>query len=348
MTMLFPKTRDEWLKLRHAHTSSTESPALFGLSPYMTAYELGVMKQRPEPDPEFEANERMRWGIRLQHAIARGIGEEYGVKVRSLSGYATHSFGHVRMGASFDYEVIGVATHDDGNKVEVKDALLQDLYEQHGSGILEIKNVDGLIFRNEWKTDEGVEPPAHIEVQVQHQLACCAKQWAAIGVLVGGNDLHLLTRLRDNDVIKAIENRSEQFWRDLAAGILPPVTLPADADIISKVYRVAEPGKLIDAQPGAADEGRGATLTALFREYKSAAAAEKAATEAKDTAKAKVLLEIQNAERVLLPGGHTISATTVAECEIPAYTRKSYRLLRFTESKPKAAKKSKSDTAVEA
>lgn len=338
MTMLYPKSREEWLKLRHAHVSSTEVAALFGLSPYMTAYELGVMKQQPDPDPEFEANERMRWGIRLQHAIARGIGEEYGVKVRAMSGYATHSYGHVRAGASFDYEIIGIAADDAGAEVVVDDTLLQDHYREHGSGILEIKNVDGLVFRNQWNVDGLVEPPAHIEVQVQHQMACCAKKWAAIGALVGGNTLTLLTRTRDEDVIKAVLDKCEAFWRDLSRGVLPPVELPADAGIIGKVYRVAEPGRMIDAQPGAEHEARAEALTALFREYKAAAAAEKAGKEAKDTAKAKILMEIGAAERVLLPGGLTISATTVAEAQIPAYTREAYRLLRLTEQKPKATK----------
>jgi len=338
MTMLYPKGRDEWLALRHKYVSSTESTALFGLSPYMTAYELGVMKRQPEPDPDFEGNERMRWGIRLQHAIAKGIGEEYGVKVRALSGYATHSFGHVRMGASFDYEIIGIALDESGNEVVADDTLLQDFYRQSGPGILEIKNVDSLVFRNDWKHEEGIDPPAHIEVQVQHQLACCAKKWAAIGVLVGGNTLHLVTRTRDDEVIKVILERCEAFWRDLDKGILPPVELPADAAIIAKVYRVAEPGKLIDAQPGAEHADKAEALTTLFREYKAAAATEKAGKEAKDTAKAKILMEIGAAERVLLPGGLTISATTVAEAQIPAYTREAYRLLRLTEQKPKAAK----------
>jgi putative phage-type endonuclease len=327
MTMIVPKSRAEWLALRHKYVSSTESAALFGLSPYMTAYELAVQKQCPEPDPDWAGNERMKWGIRLQHAIAKGIAEEYGVKIRALNGYSTHSLGHVKAGASFDYEIVGIVDGEYSG-----DTILRDLYAKHGAGVLEIKNVDGLVFRDQWKSDDGIEPPAHIEIQVQHQLACIARQWAAIGVLVNGNTLHLMTRERDDDVIKAVLTACERFWTDLGKGILPPVELPADAAIISQVYRIAEPGKVIDA-----DE----EIEALCAEYRAAADRATAAEAEKNTAKAKILMKIGDAERVI-GAAFTISAGTVGECEV-SYTRKAYRNVRITAVK---AKKSTSKETV--
>lgn len=314
----YPKTRDEWLALRHQYVSSTEVSALFGLSPYTTAFELAVMKKATTPDDR-EASERMEWGIRLQNSIARGIADKYGVKARAISGYAVDGFVHCRMGASFDYEIVGIKEGDFSG-----DSVLRDKYAEHGAGVLEIKNVDWLAF-TKWHGDGGIEAPAHIEIQVQHQLACIARHWAAIGVLVGGNKLELLVRERDLDVSKALRAKCETFWANLDKGIMPPVELPADATIIATMYRYAEPGKILDAQGDAA-------ITAICREYRDAAQAEKAASDAKSAAKAKLLMAIGDAERVLADG-YTVSAGVTAEAEIPAYTRKAFRNIRVTAKK---------------
>lgn len=332
--MEYPKTREEWLALRHKNISSTEASALFGLSPYTTAFELAVVKKQPSHNnefSEFEGNERSEWGLVQQRAIAGRVAARYGVKVRAITGYAIHSYTHCRMGASFDYEIIGITDDPTFDR----DPILRDMYQEHGAGLLEIKNVDYLVFRDQWGEDDDGrrEAPAHIEIQVQHQLACIGRMWGAIGVLVAGNKLELLVRLKDHEVNMAIAKKCEKFWFDLEKGIMPPVELPADADIIGKLYRYSTPGKVLDVQ---ADPDE--TITALCAEYKAAAAAAKDYEEAKQTAKAKLLLLIGDAERVLAKDGWSISATTLADTEIEAHTRKGYRNVRINRSKPKKEK----------
>jgi predicted phage-related endonuclease len=92
MTVHNPKSKDEWLALRHKYVSSTESSALKGLSPYMTKFELYYAKKEPNPT-SFEMSERMEWGLRMEEAIARAVAEKYGVElfhgkrpVRSVAG----------------------------------------------------------------------------------------------------------------------------------------------------------------------------------------------------------------------------------------------------------------------
>lgn len=311
MTMHYPKSREDWLKLRHQYVGSTESSALFGLNKYATAYELGVIKQSAEPI-EYEGNERTEWGLALQFVIARKIAEEHGVKVRAMNGYAVNN----GMGASFDYEIVGVTTEPDA------DSEVGKLYRKHGAGVLEIKNVDGLIYRNEWTAEEA---PAHIEVQVQHQLECCEREWAVIGVLVGGNKLVTLLRLRDAAVGLAIARKVQEFWKNLNAGILPAVKLPDDADIIAKVYKYAEPGQVKDAQ-GDAD------IADLCIQYYDAGHAVKVAEMVRATAKAQLLQLIGTAEKVLCDG-YTISCGVVGETEVAAYTRQAYRNFQVRQKK---------------
>jgi predicted phage-related endonuclease len=298
--------------------SSTEVSALFGLNQYVTAFELAVMKKAAAPDDR-EAGERADWGTRLQDAIAQGVSERYGVKVRAMNGYATHAASDAKMGASFDYEIIGLI---DGATPE--NNVLREKYTLLGAGVLEIKNVDWLVFK-QWDTDSGLEAPAHIEIQVQHQLACVGRKWAAIGVLIGGNKLELLIRNFDNAVAASLLKKCTAFWYNLDNGVMPPVELPADAALIASIYNYAEPGKVIDAQ--ADDE-----LTAIVKRYSEAAQAAKAADADKATAKAELLMRIGDAERVLVTG-FTVSAGAVGEAEIPAYTRKGYRNVRITAKK---------------
>jgi hypothetical protein len=77
------------------------------------------------------------------------------------------------MGASFDFEIVGI----EDQRAGTIPLTLQELFLQHGPGILEIKNVDRAVFASDWlKVDEEnegskfIEPPGHIDIQLQHQL----------------------------------------------------------------------------------------------------------------------------------------------------------------------------------
>lgn len=318
--MLYPKTRAEWLTIRADHVSSTESSALFGMNPYTTAFELAVLKQSKDTT-EYEANERMQWGTRLQRVIAEGIGEDFGVKVRAVSGYASAG----KIGASFDFEIVGF------EKKDAENPILEDLYEQHGPGVLEIKNVDSWIFKQQWSEVDGqIEAPAHIELQVQHQLECIEREWAAIGVLVGGNRQVLITRMRDHDVGARIRAKVDGFYKMLAKGEMPPVTLPQDAEVIRKLYGYAEAGSVRDCQ----QDDHDAALHALVRAHIEATAAKSAAEKHHKSTGAALLMAIGTAEKVLFTDA-TVSASMVAPTHVEAYDRAGYRNLRVYPKKVK-------------
>jgi predicted phage-related endonuclease len=283
------------------------------MNKYLTAYELAVGKRSEKPQ-EWEGNERSEWGQALQETIAKRFAEHFGVKIRQLSAYATiEDFG---VGASFDYEIVGSLAAAGANEV-------QQAYLDHGPGVLEIKNVDGLIYRNEWEDDEA---PPHIELQVQTQLMCIGRHWGMIAVLVGGNRLVTLYREADAEVWAVIGKKVREFWKNTRAGVFPPLTLPQDAELVAAMFKYSDPDKLLDWQDRE-------DIQALCKEYVHAAALEKHGKQNKDSTKAKILMLIGNAERVLVDG-FNLSAGTVSEAEIPAYTRSAYRNLRVTEKKP--------------
>ncbi len=224
-----------------------------------------------------------------------------------------------KIGASFDFEIVGLRDEWKGPQSE-----LRGFYQQHGPGVLEIKNVDNWIFKQEWHEVEGfLEAPPHIELQVQHQLLCIERLWSAIGVLVGGNRQILIVRMRDDDANNAIRAKIARFWANLAQGKMPPVTLPQDAEIIRKLYRYAEPGKILDFQK---DEN--SAIHMLAQQHLEAVQFKSEAEKlAKGTA-ANLLMAIQDAEKVLFPD-MTVNAGVVKAAHVDAYERAAYRNLRI-------------------
>jgi putative phage-type endonuclease len=305
-------TEADWLAHRQRDVTSTESAALFGMSPYVTAFDLWHRK-RSGTAPEFKQNDRMKWGNRLEAAIAHGIAEEQGWEIRPMKEYMRDP--DARLGSSFDFVITSL-----GEPVH-----------------LEIKNVDYLAFRDGWiEHDDGsIEAPEHIEMQVQHQMAVSGFKRAFIGAFIGGNRGVVIERERDEDVIRAIRHRVAEFWRTVDAGQEPEPVMPDDAQTLIRMNQYAQPGKVLDAS---SDE----EIARLVDEYRQANAAKKNAEEDAEVAKARLLEAIGDAEKVLLPG-YTISASMIADTPPTLITdemvgqtyggRKGYRNLRITAKK---------------
>lgn len=307
---LHPATRSDWLALRGNDVTSTEVSALFGSSKYFTAYELALVKTG-EIDDQFKDNERSDWGSRFEEAIARGVGEVYGVAVRRKAEYMR--LPEIRMGASFDFEITGIDPQSDG------DDILRRMYETHGPGLLEIKNVDYFIFRDEWLAGAEPEAPAHIEIQVQQQLHVSGFAWACIAALVGGNKLHLIIRFRDGLVCERLAERVRSFWVDLDAGVYPPVVYPDDNEIIRELHSFAEPGSTLDATGRNAPDG----LLDLIERYNQCSRIYYKVKDQRDTARAKLLQMIGAVERVKTDIA-VISCKSVPEKRV-RMTRKAFR-----------------------
>ena len=62
-------SEQHWLELRTRDLTSTDVAALFGLSPYKTAFEL-FHEKRDGQVVKLKPNERMKWGNRFESAIA--------------------------------------------------------------------------------------------------------------------------------------------------------------------------------------------------------------------------------------------------------------------------------------
>lgn len=312
-TTLIPASEAEWLSFRTQDITSTEAAALFGAGTYCkTPYELYHRKTGAIAE-DFEGNERTRWGNRLEGPIAYGIAEDLGLIVEPFKTYIRIE--EARMGASFDFRIVGLAESYSG------DETYRDLFREHGHGIMEVKNVDGLQFRRAWLDDgETIEAPLHIEFQVQHQLEVADLNWSIIAPLVGGNTPRPIFRLRDRATGEALRTKAAELWARIASGTPPEPDFSKDGKAIAKVY-VENDGSAVDLS----DDPR---VGALCRAYKKAAADEAAAKKVKDAKKAE-LLTIIKAAKSATTLGYKISAGT-NKPSFRAYYREGYEKMTVT------------------
>jgi putative phage-type endonuclease len=205
----------QWLAERAKDVTSTEVSALFGLSPYLTEFELFHQK-RDGVTVKFEPNERMKWGNRLESAIAHGAAEDMGWSIAKFNVYMRDQA--ARIGSSFDFEIKSSA---------------------NGPGILEVKNVDWVQYQKNWIDDGNgnIEAPEHIELQVQHQMEIADYNWCAIVALVGGNEQKIVLRNRDRDIGKSIRERTGEFWNRVQSNTAPSADYTRDAEFIIKQLR---------------------------------------------------------------------------------------------------------------
>lgn len=304
------ESREQWLAERAKDVTSTEVSALFGLSPYLTEFELFHQK-RDGVIVTLEETERLKWGQRLESAIAHGAAENMGWQIAKMDVYVRDQA--ARMGSSFDFEILS---------------------SSEGPGILEVKNVDRLAYRQNWLDDGqgNIEAPEHIELQVQHQMAVTGRAWCAIVVLVGGNEQKIVLRNRDDGIGASLRDKVIAFWDRVQSGQAPPPDYDRDAEYIIKRIRANDNEEL------QADDG----LAEMIRLYQCAARECADLEKIKERRKAEILERIGTASRVFTDFG-TLNCGQVQDAQAVVITpemvgqtiggRKGYRTFRFTQKK---------------
>lgn len=274
------ESHEQWLKDRSKDITSTEISALYGLSPYLSEFEL-YHNKKDNVIVRIQPNERMRWGTRLESAIAYGAAEDQGWDISKLNVYMRDT--EARIGSSFDFKINSTA---------------------NGAGIMEIKNVDRLQYMKSWVDDgEGnIEAPEHIELQIQHQMEVSGYEWTALVALVGGNEQKIILRNRDREIGKDIRQRVAAFWERVQNNTAPSPDYSVDAEFIIKQLRAeSEPDLVLESNE---------ELDQLIEQYNYLSASVKSQNALKDSTKAQILERIGKASKVISPLG-TISCGAV-------------------------------------
>jgi predicted phage-related endonuclease len=189
----------EWHALRARHVGGSEVSALFHVQPdyALSHYALYHVKKGTLPPPDVE-NERAEWGIELEAAIAHAAARRYGWKI--------HKGGYVSdpttpgLGCTLDYVI------EEPGEQELALGFT-------GPGVMEVKTVDWLIHKRAW-TDE--EPPLHILLQHQHQMAATGYTWGVVPALILGNThLECYRYAARPKLIADIRARVTDFWASI-------------------------------------------------------------------------------------------------------------------------------------
>jgi putative phage-type endonuclease len=204
------ESREAWLAARRLGIGASEVPAVLGLSPFTTPLRLfgekvGVIEERAQ-------TERMTLGHLLEPVVASLYAEETGRELRDPGPYTIQRNPAIPiLFATLDREI--VATPD-----------------ARPHGVLEIKTT-GYLFADQWAE----EPPLHVQVQAQAQLAVTGHSWASIAVLVGGQTFLWSDLARNDAFIARMLAAVAAFWQRVEARE-PPAPTGADLDTLRLLY----------------------------------------------------------------------------------------------------------------
>lgn len=259
-----------WHALRVKHVGGSEIGALFDKSPWMTRFTLWHEKAGKIGSRDF-GNDRTEWGKRLEPAIAQGVTDQMRWDLLNSREYYTNDL-VPGMGCTLDYIVVD---HIDG------------------PGIVEIKFVAAY---STWATDwTDKRAPTHIELQLQHQLACTGWGWGAIVVFIGQTaTMHIYERVANGKVIGEIKRRVGDFWQSIADGKAPdPVGTAEEWAALRELYPEIERDKVIRIEDS--------RISDVAQMFAYGASQRKSGAEIEAAAKVKLLAVLGDADCALIP-----------------------------------------------
>lgn len=207
-------SREDWLNYRKPDITSTDTAALFGLSPYKTRFEI-YHKHASGIILDFKETDRMRKGTKLEAGIAELAAEQEGwTDLAPFKDYMR--LPEHRIGSSFDF----IATHQ-GKRI-----------------LVEIKLVDPFRYRDLWVDNQA---PDHIEIQAAHEMMVADIDQIAIVAWTGGYDANVIYRDRDPEMEAAMLATIAQFWADVDAKNEPDPDFAKDEATIAALFRSLRP-----------------------------------------------------------------------------------------------------------
>jgi YqaJ-like recombinase protein len=267
--------------------SATQTPALFGASPYLTRWMLLRHFIHGDPIDSPEHN-RMDWGKRMQPMILQQVAEDLhlGVKINTEDTYVRRGL----LGCTRDAEVF---------------------CPDRGRGTVEAKCVfDYGVWMETW--GGGKTPPRHIEIQTQQQMLVGdgddeqTYTWGVIAVWVCG-EVKYFERKPIETLWHRLNDEALKFFDDVAAKREgSPFGEPVEAPLLAQLFPPVE-GKVLDLTTRADAE----ELTNQVKLMKHHGELANSNEKEKKRIEAQVRAIIGDAETAKLLGGVEVRATRV-------------------------------------
>jgi predicted phage-related endonuclease len=264
--------------------SATETPALWGLSPYVTKWML-YRRFADGTDLTAAENARMTWGRKLQPLVIAQSAEDLRVEVRPNHAHTYQRRG--RLGCT-------------------RDAVM--FCPRRGEGALETKCVfDYLTWMREWGGGRSV-PPTH-EIQLQQQMLVGGDdgpfRFGVLAAWVAG-EMHYFERRPNVELWRQLELEADEFFAAVAARREPdPQGSAVEVPWLARLLPTVE-GKRLDLSR---DPLAGA-IAEKASQYRALAAQESGARRAKEVLRAELLAVAKDHDEIALPGGITVRVST--------------------------------------
>lgn len=225
MTKLMQITDESaWLDKRKNYVTSTETAALYGLSPYRTYFELFHIK-RGNIEEVREDNNFLLFGNLMEDVICQMILKEHP-----------------------DWTILPmrVFAYDDNDKIGSSFDRVVTIPDK-GTGLLEIKTISYKKFKETYIEDgDYIEASQHYEIQMQTELEVLNKyDWILqVPFLADTRTLKYVFRDRDQEMGSEIRKAVKQFW---SLSEPPEPDFSRDKSLIAKLAPSLQKDKSLDA-----------------------------------------------------------------------------------------------------
>lgn len=299
--ILTPSSRESWLALRKNTLGSSEIPALLGLHPQSTAFEVFALKtgryERPRSTIRVRDN-----SIHLPPLERGNFMEEKGFELARMLRPAWSITPNTIPGG-------GSIFQDAATRLSSTPDAFLTAPDRPGRGALQIKTIAQMVFDKGFKDDVGeAELPGYIAVQaiVDAWLSGC--EWACAGLMVANFcvDFYLFDVPLHQGILSRVLAEAAEFWRRVETGDPYPPDYARDGDALKRIY-ADDDGGTIDLS----HNERALKLVAARDGLKRIEGAGGDAAKERKVIDAEIVHLLGNAACGILGDGRTIEAKTV-------------------------------------
>lgn len=221
-----------WLAARKQGIGGSDIAAILGLSPWKTPVDVYLDKTNQTP-AEYQESEPAYWGTVLEEVVAHEYAKRNDRKVQRITQMLRHPE-REWMIANLDRAIV-----TPGSRARFDNGRLLG-----ADGILECKTASAY-KAGEWgtATDEDAVP-THYAAQCMWYMAIAGLDYCDIAVLIGGQK-YLDKRIeRDDETIRGMVERADEFWHKHVLERIPPE--PTTAGDVAKLFP-QDNGQVIEA-----------------------------------------------------------------------------------------------------
>jgi putative phage-type endonuclease len=276
--------RESWLAERRTGLGASDAAAACSMSRWMTPLHLYLNKIGAWSPDETKA---MRWGLKLEDAVAAAYEETTGVKLVNTA-LTYRSDVHPWLYAT------------------------PDRFDAEHSFLVELKTAR---TREGWGEEGTDEVPVEYVLQATHQMLVLDVSRVDIAALFGGSEFAIYRVLRSEQLVGHLLAVLREMWRRVEER-QPPEPDWTHPDVPRLLDLLNRPRPDVSVELGW-------DCLVLAQQYQDLGQTIKELERGRDEAKARVIDAMGDAEVGLLPDGRRVMRKAVGEKEI-SYTRKGY------------------------